>query len=53
MSESRPEGLGLLLLPVGLLFIVLVVAGLFLTAHDSRPEHDVLTPASHSKSLGS
>ena len=37
MSNTRLSdlGLGLLLLPAGLLFIVLIVAGLFLFAHDT------------------
>ena len=39
MSHSNPDdfgpGLDLLLLPAGLLFIVLIVAGLFMTVHDT------------------
>ena len=39
MSQSHPDdfgpGLELLLLPAGLLFIALVVAGLFMTVHDT------------------
>jgi hypothetical protein len=37
MSQSRHDdlGLGLMLLPAALLFIVLIVGALFLTAHDT------------------
>jgi hypothetical protein len=39
-TRSTDLGLGLLLLPFGLLFIVLVVGGLFLFAHDT-PSRDL------------
>jgi hypothetical protein len=54
MSKSFFDESGLILLgiPGGLIFIVMIVAALFLTAHDTPSARQVLTPTAHHQTVG-